>query len=375
MQNAAFAAGCTRLWGDAITAYNSGVDGLNRRYDEAAANNFDQTAPSLWDYATGGRIDEYIGDLQDHQQAVSAARNALVAQLKREEDALQATLDEEAAKVSGWLAEGATDASVLALVRAGAMPLSVVDIFPAVDFSGLDMRALQQRLLAMGRSEFLDPAQFPTAASAKRLLDLLREDGVPPSGYGPLLERFWLLTATEKAGIYLDGWDPSQGADANLPNLVASYGYYGELFMNNPDFQWAGMAAMIGPTFAGGMFDLQMLKQLSDLASGPLDAAPDWLVGPLLPPGTRELVVLGQISEEEFSSSRPACCRCRRTSSPTRCRCTRRSWPTAWAASRRCMTPGSSTPTRSRRGGTSTVAIPGASPPATSSCSTVSSKT
>lgn len=43
LQNAAFAAGCTRYWGDAITAYNTGVDGLNRRYEEAAANNFGQT--------------------------------------------------------------------------------------------------------------------------------------------------------------------------------------------------------------------------------------------------------------------------------------------------------------------------------------------
>lgn len=140
LQNSAFAAGCTRLWGDAITAYNTGVDGLNRRYEEAAANNFGRTAPSLFDYLTGGEIDEYVGDLQDHQQSVSAARDALVAQLRREEDALQATLDDEATKVSGWLAEGPSDSSVLALVRAGAMPLSVVDIFPGIDFSGLDMR-------------------------------------------------------------------------------------------------------------------------------------------------------------------------------------------------------------------------------------------
>jgi len=202
--------------------------------------------------------------------------------------------------VTGWLDRGASDASVLALVRAGAMPLSVVDIFPGIDFSGIDMAALSRRLLAQGRSGFLDPAQFPTAESARKLLDLLREDGVPPADYGPLLQRYWLLTATEKAGIYLDGWDPSQGADANLGNLVASYDYYGELFLNNPDFQWAGMASMIGPTFAGGMFDLQLLRQLGDIASTPLDVAPDWLVTPLLPPVLRDLAVLGQISEEEF---------------------------------------------------------------------------
>jgi hypothetical protein len=300
LQDAAFAAGCTRYWGDAITTYNAGVDGLNQRYDEAAANNFGQTAPSLWDYLGSGKLDEYADDLNAYQAHVAAARDALIAQLQREEQLLDATLDDEATQFADWLAKGADDASVLALVRAGAMSLSVVDIFPAIDFSSIDMAALRRQLVAQGRSGFLDPTQFPTAESAKLLLDLLREDGVPPSDYAQLLQRYWLLTATEKAGIYLDGWDPTAGSDANMGNLVASYDYYGKLFLDNPDFQWAGMASMIGPTFAGGMFDLQLLKQLGDIASTPLDVAPDWLVTPLMPPVLRDLAVLGQLSEEEF---------------------------------------------------------------------------
>ncbi len=210
------------------------------------------------------------------------------------------TLDDAAAKAAGWLKAGPTQDSVLALTRAGMMPLTVVDIFPGVDFASIDFAALQRQLAAAGRSGFLDPTQFPTAAAAKRMLDLMRQDGVAPTEYGPLLQRYYLLTATEKAGIYLDGWDPSQGADANLQNLIASYSYYGKLFLQNPDFQWAGMAAMIGPTFAGGMFDLQMLRQLSDLVSTPLDGAPDWLVDPLLPGPLRDLANIGQFSEEEF---------------------------------------------------------------------------
>ena len=300
LQDAAFAGGCLRYWGDAITTYNSGVDGLNQRYDEAAANNFGQTAPSLWDYLTSGRVGDYGDDVRDYESAVASARSALVAELQRQEQALHGTLDDEAAKIAGWLNQGASDASVLALVRSGAMPLSVVDIFPAINFSSIDMAALQHRLLPAGRAGFLDPTQFPTAESAKRMLDLLREDGVAPRDYGPLLQRYWLLTACEKAGIYLDGWDPSLGADANLSNLVASYDYYGTLFLENPNFQWAGMASMIGPTFAGGMFDLQLLRQLSDIASAPLDVAPDWLVGPLLPAPLRSMAILGQMSEEEF---------------------------------------------------------------------------
>ncbi len=299
-QGAAFAAGCTRAWGDAITTYDAGIDALNRRYDEAEAQHFGQSAPGLWDYLTHGKIDDYVHDLGAYHQHVAAARAALIAQLKREEQQLHSDLDDAGTRTAGMLKRGPTEADVLALVRAGAMPLGVVDIFPGIDFSSLDLAALRRRLAAMGRSGFLDPAQFPTAEAARKLLDLMREDGVAPGDYGPLLQRFWLLTACEKAGIYLDGWDPSQGADANLPNLVASYQYYGSLFLSNPDFQWAGMASMIGPTFAGGMFDLQMLRKLGDLASAPLDVAPDWLVGPLLPPQLRDLAVLGQMSETEF---------------------------------------------------------------------------
>jgi hypothetical protein len=299
-QSAAFAAGCTRSFADAITTYNTGVDQLNRRYDEAVANHFGYTAPNLWTYLTGGKLDDFAHDYGQYQQHVSAAKAALVAELKREEQKLSGDLDDAAQRISGMLKAGPTDANVLALVRAGAMPLGIVDIFPGIDFSSLDMAALRNRLASLGRSGFLDPAQFPTASAALRLLDLMREDGVAPTDYGPLLQRYWLLVACEKAGIYLDGWDPSQGADANLPNLVASYRYYGNLYLANPDFQWAGMAGMIGPTFAGGMFDLQMLSKLGDLASTPLDVAPDWLVGPLLPPQLRDLAVLGQMSEHEF---------------------------------------------------------------------------
>src|SRR4051794_2903722 len=50
MQSVAFAAGCTRYWADAVTTYNTGVDALNKRYDDAAAAHFGQTAPSIWDF-------------------------------------------------------------------------------------------------------------------------------------------------------------------------------------------------------------------------------------------------------------------------------------------------------------------------------------
>lgn len=258
-----------------MTTYNSGIEGLNRRYEEAVAAEFGQTRPSFCDYLAKGKLDEYDDALTMDSAAVSAASAAVIAQLKREEQTLHSTLDDAAAKAAGWLKTGSTQETVVALTRAGMMPLTVVDIFGGVDFTQIDFAAPQRTLATTDRSGFLDPTQFPTAAAAKRMLDLMRQDGVAPKDYGPLLQRYYLLTATEKAGIYLDGWDPSKGADANLGNLTASYAYYGKLFLGKPNFQGAGMAGMIGPTFAGGMVDL-LLRTVSDLASEPLDKVSGW---------------------------------------------------------------------------------------------------
>lgn len=146
-------------------------------------------------------------------------------------------------------------------------------------------------------------AHTPTSDELGRQLEEARAEGLHPSEYADLLQQYWLTVAAENAGIDLSGWDPSLGAEAMLPYLVASYEYYGQLYMDNPDFQWAGMAGMIGPTFAGGMFDLQMLERFSDIASGPLDAVPDWAKGPLLaamPAPLRDIAVLGEMGEAEF---------------------------------------------------------------------------
>ena len=181
------------------------------------ANHFGYTAPNLWSYLTGGKLDDFAKDYGTYQQHVSAAKAALIAQLKSEEQKLHGDLDDEGRRISGMLKAGPTDANVLALVRAGAMPLGVVDIFPGIDFSSLDMAALRNRLAALGRSGFLDPSQFPTAAAAKQLLDLMREDGVAPTDYGPLLQRYWLLVACEKAASTSTGGTPARAPTRTCP--------------------------------------------------------------------------------------------------------------------------------------------------------------
>ncbi|MEJ7629987.1 MAG: hypothetical protein WKF54_10390, partial [Nocardioidaceae bacterium] len=123
----------------------------------------------------------------------------------REEQTLHGTLDDAAAKAAGWLKEANSGL--------GARPHPGRDDaadrgrhLPGVDFSSIDFAALQRALGATGRSSFLDPSQFPTASrgQADARPDAPGRRCAPD--YAELLQRYYLLTATEKARIYLDGW-------------------------------------------------------------------------------------------------------------------------------------------------------------------------
>lgn len=183
-------------------------------------------------------------------------------------------------------------------------------VLPLLEKSGAVGYFTSNVALAFEQSDFarLDylanhPITCTSSEILGRQLAAARAMGLHPSEYADLLQQYWLAVAAEKAGIDLCGWDPSLGADAMLPYLIASYRYYGQLYLDNPNFQWAGMAGMIGPTFAGGMFDLQMFGEFADILSGPLDAVPDWAKGPLLalmPAPLRDLAVLGELGEAEF---------------------------------------------------------------------------
>jgi hypothetical protein len=129
-------------------------------------------------------------------------------------------------------------------------------------------------------------ADLPTdPAVLQALLDDLRAKGVDPARYKALLDQYWVATAAQQAGIDLNSWDPQAGVGPNQGNINAVYTYYGKLFLDHPELQWAGMANMIGPSFAGGFQDIDMLrgiaKQLADTLNklpGPaFGALPDFL--------------------------------------------------------------------------------------------------
>lgn len=118
-------------------------------------------------------------------------------------------------------------------------------------------------LSAAEREEWLATATDEEVAA---LLAAMEAQGLYPGpDAGPVASEHWTRQAAQDAGIDFLAWDPSQGAQANRENIEAVYEYYSQLYLENPDLQWAGMAAMIGPSFAAGFQDLAMFR---DIAQG-----------------------------------------------------------------------------------------------------------
>lgn len=102
--------------------------------------------------------------------------------------------------------------------------------------------------------------------AAKPILDAAVDAGqLDPAGdvYKPFLQGYWQREALEAAGIDLSTWDPSKGAQANAETIRKVYEYYGKLFLDHPELQWAGMANMIGPSFAGAFYDLDAMQKVA----------------------------------------------------------------------------------------------------------------
>jgi hypothetical protein len=73
------------------------------------------------------------------------------------------------------------------------------------------------------------------------------------------LRRQWLERAFESAQIDPSHWDPARGVDVNRRTIERVYDYYGRLFLNNAQLEWAGMASLIGPSFYAGFEDIGFL--------------------------------------------------------------------------------------------------------------------
>lgn len=155
---------------------------------------------------------------------------------------------------------------------------------------------LLNRMTPEQRSAYLNSAEFREWASkhwegAKLAMDAAADSGLiatKSKEYANFLTGYWNHKALVKAGIDPEKWDLSRGTEANWETIKKVYDYYGRLYLGHPDLQWAGMANMIGPSFAGGFRDLGMLRSI--LKSG---IRPPYIPGDLW-------AFLSRLSDEEL---------------------------------------------------------------------------
>ncbi|MGO4454296.1 WXG100 family type VII secretion target [Arthrobacter sp. RAF14] len=133
---------------------------------------------------------------------------------------------------------------------------------------------LQDRLKGMTPAEreaYLASDEFKRWAlehpeEAKRVLDAAADSGLidkQAPGYSTFLSDYWNQQAMREMGIDPSKWDPSKGTAYNWEIIKKVYEYYGKAFLADPRLQWAGMANMIGPSFAGGFHDMAMMRSVA----------------------------------------------------------------------------------------------------------------
>jgi uncharacterized protein YukE len=133
------------------------------------------------------------------------------------------------------------------------------------------------------RREYLQGEEFKQWAlanpdAAKAAMDAAADSGLidkDSEEYADFLSSYWNQQAMLEMGIDLADWDTSKGTEYNWETIKKVYDFYGQAYLANPDLQWAGMANMIGPSFAGGFRDMAMLRDLAQqIADNPASDIP-----------------------------------------------------------------------------------------------------
>ncbi|GAB2777711.1 hypothetical protein GCM10027020_33990 [Nocardioides salsibiostraticola] len=143
--------------------------------------------------------------------------------------------------------------------------------------------------------------RHPDAAKSylDRAVDQGRLDPHSPL-YTRFIDDYWDGVALEAAGIEAGTWDVTRGAAYNSETITAVYEYYGNLFLENPEMTWAGMANLIGPSFAGGFYDLDMVRSWAQSVEGGIDRVPD-LPGSVDDDLRERLGGLASLSDEDLN--------------------------------------------------------------------------
>lgn len=121
------------------------------------------------------------------------------------------------------------------------------------------------------RRDYLQSEEFRQWAlanpeAAKAAMDAAADSGLVDKNspeYADFLSGYWNNQAMLEMGIDPATWDTSLGTEANWETIRSVYDFYGQAYLANPDLQWAGMANMIGPSFAGGFRDMAMMRDLA----------------------------------------------------------------------------------------------------------------
>jgi uncharacterized protein YukE len=121
------------------------------------------------------------------------------------------------------------------------------------------------------RRDYLQSEEFRQWAlanpeAAKAAMDAAADSGLIDKNspeYADFLSGDWNNQAMLEMGIDPTTWDTSLGTEANWETIRSVYDFYGQAYLANPDLQWAGMANMIGPSFAGGFRDMAMMRDLA----------------------------------------------------------------------------------------------------------------
>lgn len=133
------------------------------------------------------------------------------------------------------------------------------------------------------RAEYLGSDEFRQWAlnnpeGAKAAMDAAADSGLIEKNseeYADFLSSYWNNQAMLDMGIDPASWDTSKGTEHNWETIKKVYDFYGQAYLSNPDLQWAGMANMIGPSFAGGFKDMAMLRDLAQqIADNPASDVP-----------------------------------------------------------------------------------------------------
>lgn len=256
-----------RRWDAASTAYDAAIGSADSAYRRGIDGLGTGVPPQI---ARMERDD--LGNAASRRRSDAAAtRDATHHKLELEYDDLCDRLDRRARRLATTLSESVAvpvpPALVSAYVLAQGSPIGRLlwgaggDL--AVDLATRAEQELDGPLGTLQRDLQSPPGDVD---EIRALLQRARDLGVPPDQYAPTLEAFWIGRAAEDAGIDLSQWDPTLGAEANREIIEAVYTYYGKLYLADEDLQWAGMANMIGPSFAAGFFDLTMFRRIGETA-------------------------------------------------------------------------------------------------------------